>query len=125
MKKFIKISLLLISALSVYGCVNVFKLSDLQSNGYKFPNNIDKAKLLLQEMGVAHKIHMWDSIDTYNVIFEDEFYGFLGKKSSSFKEQKMTFSMNYIPKIFDYLFKLSYFCKAKLLIKITSNKTFL
>ncbi|MDA9774240.1 hypothetical protein N9B82_04710 [Saprospiraceae bacterium] len=100
MKKSIKIFFLLISVLSMYGCVNIFKLSDLQSNGYKFPNNIDKAKLLLQEMGVAHKIHMWDSIDTYNVIFEDEFYGFLGKKSSSFKEPKMTFSMNFIPKVF-------------------------
>ena len=100
MKKTIKIFFLLTSVILVYGCVNVFKLSDLQSNGYKFPNNIDKGKLLLQEMGIAHKIHMWDSINTYNVIFEDEFYGFLGKKSSSFKEQKMTFSMNYIPKIF-------------------------
>ena len=76
------------------------KLSDLQLDGYKFPNNPDKAKLLLQEMGVAHKIHMWDSIETYNVSFEDEFHGFLGKKANSFKEQKMIFSLDYIPKVF-------------------------
>lgn len=100
MKKGLKIFLLLLVALSVFGCVGFFRLSDLQSEGYQFPNNIDRAKRLLHEMGVAHKIHMWDSIETYNVIFEDEFYGFLGKKSSAFKEQKMKFSLNYIPKIF-------------------------
>ena len=100
MNKSIKIILMLMAVLLVYGCVNVFKLSDLRSSEYTFPNNIEKAKLLLKEMGVAHKIHMWDSIDTYNVIFEDEFYGLLGKVSNSFKEPMMTFSMNYIPKIF-------------------------
>lgn len=41
---------------------------------------------------------MWDSIETYNAIFEDEFYGFFGKQAHPFKEQKMTFSLNYIPK---------------------------
>ena len=76
MKKGTKFFLLLIIVLFGYGCVSFLKLSDLQLDGYKFPNNPDKAKLLLKEMGIAHQIHMWDSIETYNVIFEDEFYGF-------------------------------------------------
>jgi len=101
MKKIIKIFLLLVAVLLVNGCVSIFQLSDLQLNGYKFPNNTDKAKLLLQEMGIAHQIHMWDSIKTYNVIFEDEFYGFLGKQVHPFKEKNMQFSLNYIPKTFN------------------------
>jgi hypothetical protein len=101
MKKGTKFFLLLIIVLFGYGCVSFLKLSDLQLDGYKFPNNPDKAKLLLKEMGIAHQIHMWDSIETYNVIFEDEFYGFFGKQSHPFKEQKMTFSLNYIPKTFN------------------------
>lgn len=99
MKKGIKILLLLLSMLFLYGCVSFLKLSDLQSDEYTFPNNPDKAKLLLQEMGIAHRIHMWDSIETYNVIFEDEFYGFFGKQFHSFKEHNMRFSLDYIPKI--------------------------
>lgn len=106
MKKGIKIFLLLLSVLFLYGCVSFLKLSDLQLDEYKFPNNPNKAKLLLQEMGIAHQIHMWDSIETYNVIFEDEFYGFLGKQSHPFKEQKMTFSLNYIPKTFNGQLKI-------------------
>lgn len=52
-------------------------------------------------MGVAHGITNWDSIQTYNVIFEDEFYGFTGKQAHPFKEQEMKFSLNYIPKTFN------------------------
>lgn len=101
MKKVINISLLLMAVVSIYGCVSFFKLSDLQTDGYHYPNNPDKAKLLLKEMGVAHNIHLWDSIETYNVIFEDEFYGFLGKQAHPFKEQSIKFSLNYIPKTFN------------------------
>jgi len=54
-------------------------------------------------MGKAHQIDKWNDIETYNVIFEDEFYGFLGKRSHGFQEQKITFSLNYIPKTFDGL----------------------
>lgn len=98
MKKTIKIFFLSLAVLCVGGCVSFLKLSDLQLEGYQFPSNTDKAKLLLKEMGLAHQIHMWDSIETYNVIFEDEFYGFFGKQFHSFKEHKMRFSLDYIPK---------------------------
>lgn len=98
MKKIIRITSLLLVAVLIFGCVNFFKLSDLRTDGYQYPNDPDKAKLLMQEMGVAHQIHMWDSIETYHVEFEDEFFGFIGKQVHSFTEQKMQFSLNYIPK---------------------------
>jgi hypothetical protein len=101
MKKGIKISILFLAVILMYGCVSFLKLSDLQSDGYSYPNNPDKGKLLLGEMGIAHQIHMWDSIETYKVIYEDEFYGFLGKQAHPFKEQKIRISLNYIPKTFD------------------------
>ena len=93
-------TLFLASALMI-GCVNFFKISDLQTGDYKYPNHPEKAKLLMREMGVAHQIHKWDSLETYTVKFEDEFYGFLGKQVHSFKEQKMQFALDYIPKTFN------------------------
>ena len=101
MKKAIKVFLLCLNALLFCGCVNFFKLSDLQPDTYAFPNDKEKGKQLMEDMGIAHKIHLWDSIQTYNVTFEDEFYGFLGKLSHPFKEQKITFSLDYIPNTFD------------------------
>lgn len=88
------------------GCVNVFKLSDLREEGYTFPNNQNKAKQLMKEMGIAHKIDMWDSIQTYNILLNEESFGFLGKKSSPFKELNMEFSLNYIPKTFNGQLKI-------------------
>ena len=101
MKLISKILLLSVALLSMQGCINVLKLSDLQLEGYEYPLNPDKGRQLLSEMGVAHQIHVWDSVDTYNATFEDEFYGFLGKQSHPFPEQQMTFSLDYIPGTFN------------------------
>ena len=101
MKKTIKILLLSLCSLFFCGCVNFFKLSDLQPEAYVFPNNEEKARQLMKDMGVAHSIHLWDSIQTYNVTFEDEFYGFLGRLSHPFKEQKIMVSLDYIPTTFN------------------------
>lgn len=101
MRKIVYGTLILLTLLFVLGCINFFKLSDLRSSDYQFPNDTAKAKQLLEEMAVAHKINMWDSIETYNVTFEEEFYGFLGKQGNPFKEQKMKFSLSYIPKTFN------------------------
>lgn len=89
------------SCLLLCACVNVFKLSDLRTDGYHYPNNIEKAKTLLAEMGQAHQIEMWDKIETYEVTYKDEFYGFIGKQAHPFKEQDMTFQLSYIPGTFD------------------------
>lgn len=106
MKKSLKYVLTFLSLIIGFGLYFFFKLSDLRPEGYTYPNNITKAKKLLEAMGKAHQIEKWNDIDTYNVIFEDEFYGFLGKRTHAFQEQKITFSLNYIPKTFDGQLKI-------------------
>ena len=101
MRKVIYSVTVLLILLFVVGCVNFFKLSDLRTSGYQYPSDVAKAKQLLEEMGKAHNIAMWDSIETYTVTYEDEFYGFLGKQGNPFNEQEMKFSLTYIPKTFN------------------------
>lgn len=98
MKTFVSITLFILITLTQFGCVNIFQYSDLRPIEYIYPNDVNKAKLLLQEMGIAHRNHLWDSIETYNVDFGEESFGFLGKKSSPFKELNMQFSLSYVPK---------------------------
>jgi len=106
MKKSISLFLCILSILLLSGCVNVFKLADLKPDGYNFPNNKEKAQQLMKDMGAAHRIHMWDSLETYAVTFEDEFYGFFGKLSNPFKEQKIELYLNYIPHTSDGQLKI-------------------
>lgn len=106
MKKGIKIILIVFGILLVCGSFFFFKLSDLQPENYEYPNNPAKAKVLLAEMGQAHGIRFWDSIQAYTISFEDEFYGFFGKQAHPFQEQKMEFSMRYIPNTFDGQLKI-------------------
>ncbi len=101
MKSALKLLFLLILLLGVFGCVNFLKLSDLRSEDYSYPRDIAKAKTLLGQMGEAHQIDNWENLETYNVTYKDEFYGFLGKQAHPFQEQDMTFSLDYIPKTFD------------------------
>ncbi len=100
-KKALKISICLFGIIAISGCVNVFKLTDLREDGANEHSNQEKAQQLLEEMGIAHGITYWDSIQTYQVIFGDEFYGFTGKQAHPYKEQKVEFSLNYIPKTFN------------------------
>ncbi len=100
-KKISRISLLAIAVVLVTGCVNVFKLTDLREGDENLHSNQEKAQQLLTEMGIAHGIANWDSIQTYHVIFGDEFYGFTGKQAHPYKEQEIQFSLNYIPKTFN------------------------
>ena len=99
MKKTIKLFFYLSSLAIISSCINPFCLTDLNSvtTNIKSTNNQVKAKKLLFEMGEAHGIQFWDSIQTYNVTFADEFYGFFGKKSHPFKEHEIKFSLSYIP----------------------------
>jgi len=101
MKKALKFISILLIVLIVVGCVNVFRLSDITPDNVELPNDEEKARALLKEMGKAHGITYWDSIQTYNVKYRDEFYGFIGKQSHPFKEQNMLFSLSFIPKTFN------------------------
>lgn len=100
-KRAIKIGICFFAIIAISGCVNVFKLADLRVDKENASSNPEKAQQLLTEMGVAHGITYWDSIQTYNVSFEDEFYGFIGKQAHPYKEQEVQFSLNYIPKKFN------------------------
>lgn len=97
MKKNAIILLSAFTLLIIYGLISFFKLSDLRPKNYTYPNNQKKAKNLLEEMGKAHGITFWDSIQTYTVSFEDEFYGFFGKQAHPFKEQIIQLKLQYIP----------------------------
>ncbi|MEL6193081.1 MAG: hypothetical protein AAFR66_13565 [Bacteroidota bacterium] len=101
MKKLIRISLLVLLAVLIFGCVNFFKMTDLRADYPIVSGEQAKAQQLMKEMGEAHNIHLWDSIQTYSVVYKDEFYGFMGNQGNPFKESNMTFSMNYIPGEFD------------------------
>ena len=79
----------------------MFKMADLRLDEENALSNQEKAQQLLEEMGVAHGITNWDSIQTYNVVFKDEFYGFIGKQAHPHKEQEITFSLNFVPKTFN------------------------
>lgn len=97
-KKIIKISLVIFGVLLLVGGFEFFSLSDLRSGNSNYPNSHAKAQQLMKEMGIAHNIYLWDSINSYTATYEDEFYGFLGAQSHPFKEQKMSFALSYIPK---------------------------
>lgn len=99
MNRIVNLSICLLITLLISGCVNFFKLTNLKKESQ--PNSYTKARTLLTEMGKAHGIEAWNTIDTYSVTFKDEFYGFYGKQSHPFKEQSMQFSLHYIPKTFN------------------------
>lgn len=89
---------ILIVILLLYGGLKFFTLADIRPENYSYPTNVEKAKGLLKEMAVAHRTHLWDSIQTYSVNFEDEFFGFVGKQAHPFAEQNMKFKFRYTPK---------------------------
>jgi len=91
MKKSINLFFVLLIILGTNGC----KLSDLRSTNPVISDQI-KAKQLMTDMGVAHGIHKWDSIDSYTATFGDEFYGFFGNAGNPFKEEKMKLSLCYL-----------------------------
>lgn len=91
----------ILCCVTLASCVNVFSLADLQPDNYSYPSDTDKAAMLIRQMGIAHNIAQWDSIETYQVTYKDDFYGFFGKQAHPFKEQDMTFSLSYVPGTFD------------------------
>ncbi len=123
-----KVLLFILSILSLTMLVGLFfylKLSDLRPERYVYPNDIKKAKQLLEAMGQAHQIDKWNDIETYNVLLEDEFYGFLGKKTHAFQEQKIRFSLSYIPKTYDGQLKTLSGKEKNSVWGIQSGKTYL
>jgi len=63
------------------------------------------AEELIRLMGVAHGIQNWETIESYDVDFTDEFYGIVGKFSHRFGAAKNEFSLSYIPNTYDGIMK--------------------
>lgn len=76
-------------------------LLDLSADHPVSEPNEAKAKRLIKEMGTAHGIENWANISTYQIKLDDEFYGFVGKQASPYKEKKASILLDYVPKTFD------------------------
>lgn len=73
-----------------------FGLTDLRPKNLEYPNNNLKAKDLMEQMGKAHAIEVWDSITGYQVTFSEEFYGVLGKMNDPFENSTSELFLNYV-----------------------------
>jgi len=78
----------LLSLSLIGGLISSCKTTDLRPEGYLYARNIEKAKQLLEEMGKAHQIENWNNLETYNIVFEGEFYGFGAKNLTLSKNRK-------------------------------------
>lgn len=75
--------------------------SDLRTDLVKNdPQPID-GRALLMKMGTAHNIAKWDSVSTYTVIFQDEFFGTIGQQSHPFPSSQQEMVLDYIPNSFN------------------------
>lgn len=99
--KSIGIFFFIIVSLGLTSCVNLFKLVDIRTEQAKLAGDTDKATSLIQEMQLAHGVQHWKDLESYRVHFTDEFYGFVGKQSHPYKEQKVDFELSYIPGTYD------------------------
>jgi len=65
--------------------VNVFKLVDIRTEASKGGKLISKKQKPYLLKWVKLITYAWKNIDGYQILFEDEFYGPLGKTSNPFK----------------------------------------
>jgi len=84
-----------------YGSLYLFGTADLRNEAVKKDPQVAKAKMLMQEMAKSHMVENWDSISTYTVRYQEEMFGFLGKFSNPFPEEKSLFDLSYIPNTYD------------------------
>jgi len=97
-----KWSLLVIACIIVCSsCVNVFKMVDIRTDEAKEAKGKSKALYLLKRMQDAHGVKHWKNIESYTVDFEDTFFGVVGRTAHPYKEQSVSFRLNYIPGTYD------------------------
>jgi len=101
-KRRILITLLffVVVVLAVGGFV-VTQPSDLRTVTVREGGGEARARQLLNEMGLAHGIDQWKNVAAYTALFEDEFFGMLGKNSAPFPQENTQFTLEYIPGTFD------------------------
>ena len=61
----------------------------------------DRGQALLDSMYLAHGGPLWENISTYEVDFEDDFLGTIGKMSHPYKSPNARMRLQYIPQSFD------------------------
>lgn len=84
-------ALIILVSLNLTGC----KLADLRTETAKQTSNESKGRQLLKEMGKAHGIENWKNVNTYQVTFEDVFYGMIGKQASPTKDDSLRMQLSY------------------------------
>ena len=84
-----------------FGLYKIFGIVDLRTETAQNSNNEYTAKQLVIDMGKAHGIKNWADIKTYQVDFEDEFFGKMGEKSHGYGINKVSMTLNFIPDTFD------------------------
>ncbi len=92
---------ILIPLILLFTLYKIFGIADLRTETAKNINNEYPAKQLIIDMGKAHGIKNWDDVKTYQVDFEDEFFGKLGSKSHGYGINKSSMTLNYITDTFD------------------------
>jgi len=102
MKRILKVLAGIIGLLILaYVALYLFGTADLRNEAVKKDPQVAKAKMLMQEMAKSHMVENWDSISTYTVRYQEEMFGFLGKFSNPFPEEKSLFDLSYIPNTYD------------------------
>lgn len=95
------LGILLILILLAWVGYQSYGLADLRTHDTAASYDQKRGRQLLHEMGAAHGIEKWIDIATYSVIFEDEFYGFVGQQSHPYSEDKSKFELQYCTNSYD------------------------
>lgn len=91
------IGLFLLVGLGIY----FFGTTDLRTETAKENPNENKAKTLIHQMAMAHKVDNWKEVTTYTARFQEEMFGLIGKSSNPFPDAKSQFDLSYIPNTYD------------------------
>lgn len=81
----------------LFGC----KIADLRTPAVN--ENIDdsKGRVILKAAAQAHGVSNWEKYATYEVDFNDQFFGFVGKNGNPFPNNEANLKLQYIPNTFN------------------------
>ena len=71
--------------------------ADLRTEIVKNDPQPIEGRALLMKMAAAHNIALWDSVTTYTVVFQDEFFGTMGQNSHPFPSSQQEMVLDFIP----------------------------
>ncbi len=77
------------------------KIADLRTPEVEKTTNAAKGQVLLEAAAKAHGSDKWTQFKTYEVAFQDLFFGFLGKNGNPFPGNEAHLKLQYIPGTFD------------------------